>query len=394
MKKNIKIYYVYSAFSSLLILGPILTIFFLSKGLNFSQITLLQSFSAIGIVLFEVPTGAVADLLGRKKSLLMGSVIMSISLMFYALGNSFLYFAIAEILFALGFTLKSGADTSLLYDSLKFSGREEDFKNLMGKYNFISILMQVPGSIMAGYLYEININLPFIISAIFMIITFVIITFFEEPEDREIKNKNQRTYFEQIKDSALYIKNHEKIKGIMVFTVVFYIFFRAGFWMFQPYMKASGVPVVAFGWIFALFNLVAAFSSAKSAWIMDKTKPKTLIFIAGLIIVSFLGMGFVKVWIGTAFILLQQMARGIYKPTVNKYLNKHIESDMRATILSFHSLMINICVGITLPLIGMMMDRIDIYSMHLILGIVMIISIYLANIYLNLKQEKHKIKNI
>lgn len=394
MKKNIKIYYVYSAFSSLLILGPILTIFFLSKGLNFSQITLLQSFSAIGIVLFEVPTGAVADLLGRKKSLLMGSVIMSISLMFYALGNSFLYFAIAEILFALGFTLKSGADTSLLYDSLKFSGREEDFKNLMGKYNFISILMQVPGSIMAGYLYEININLPFIISAIFMIITFVIITFFEEPEDREIKNKNQRTYFEQIKDSALYIKNHEKIKGIMVFTVVFYIFFRAGFWMFQPYMKASGVPVVAFGWIFALFNLVAAFSSAKSAWIMDKTKPKTLIFIAGLIIVSFLGMGFVKVWIGTVFILLQQMARGIYKPTVNKYLNKHIESDMRATILSFHSLMINICVGITLPLIGMMMDRIDIYSMHLILGIIMIISIYLANIYLNLKQEKHKIKNI
>lgn len=89
VKRNIPIYYWYSTFTNLLILGPVLTLFLLGRGLNFTQIMALQSIAAITITIMEVPTGAVGDLLGRKYSVMLGSFCMFVSTIFYAFGHNF-----------------------------------------------------------------------------------------------------------------------------------------------------------------------------------------------------------------------------------------------------------------------------------------------------------------
>jgi MFS family permease len=73
LTKNLKLYYSYAVFANLLILGPIITLYYLARALSHTQILSLQAISAITIVLLEIPTGAVADLLGRKKSILPGA---------------------------------------------------------------------------------------------------------------------------------------------------------------------------------------------------------------------------------------------------------------------------------------------------------------------------------
>jgi sugar phosphate permease len=150
-------------------------------------------------------------------------------------------------------------------------------------------------------------------------------------------------------------------------------------------MEAVKIPVRYFGIIFFVFNITAAFASKRSHWIMEKTKPKTLTFMAVLMIISFVLMGAVKMWFGVFAILFQQIARGIYRPVTTKYLNKHIPSDKRATVLSFQSLACNMSVAIAFPLMGILKDHENIFTTHMVLGIAMTILTVFTMKYMNVR---------
>lgn len=382
-EKNIKVYYYYSTFAELLILGPILVLYLTAKGLSFTEIMTLQSISAIGTVLFEVPTGAVADRIGRKQSILLGAILWALSLSMYIAGNVFFVFILAELTFSLGSAFKSGADSALIYDSLKAENREKDYQIVEGKARARALYAQAIGSVIAGFVYEVNMYLPMIISIGFMIVTALITLIFKEPPMLEEGNQKEETYFKQIVESARYVISHEKLKAIVLFSMVFFIFYRAGYWFYQPYMEAVNIPVKYFGIIFFIFNITAAFFSKRSSYIMNKTKPKTLTFMAFLMIASFVLMGIFKIWIGVFAILLQQVARGINRPVITKYMNKHISSDKRATILSFQSLACNLAVAVTFPFMGVLKDHSNIFTTNLILAASMIILTMLAIKYMD-----------
>lgn len=398
--RNIKTYYWYSTFCDLLILGPIMVLFLSgTKGLSFTEIMLLQSISAIAVVVFEVPTGAVADMIGRKESILLYSIFCGLSLFIYIWGKSFLVFAIAEITFSLGASLKSGADSAIIYDSLKLMKRENEYQRIEGRARSLGLYTMAIGSIVSGFVYEIHPYLPFIISGVFMLLTGVITLTFKEPPFKENSHEvSIKEYLSQIASSGKFILSHEKLKAIVVFTMVFMIFYRAGFWYFQPYMEAVNIPVRYFGVIFFLFNLTAAFFSKRSYYIMEKTKPRTLTFMAALMILSFFILGTVKLEIGFLAILLQQAARGLYRPITTKYLNKHIPSDKRATVLSFQSLLTNLAIAVTFPLMGILKDSTTIFTTHIILGAIMTIMLVPITYYMNsrigISKEKDSTESI
>jgi MFS family permease len=383
IQKNIRLYYFYSTFAELLILGPVLVLFLTAKGLTFTEIMLLQSISSVSVFFFEVPTGAVADKLGRKYSILLGALLWAVGLFLYVVGKSFIIFALSEIVFSLGSSFKSGADSALIYDSLKMLKREKEYQKIEGKAHSFSLYAQAVGSVLSSFLYEKNVNLPIIVSIIFMLVTVAASLMFKEPEVDGKEGKYGANYFKQISESAKYIFSHDKLKAIVFFSMMFFIFYRTGFWYFQPYMEGVNIPVKYFGMLFFIFNITAAFISRRSSYIMDKTKPKTLTFMAFLLIVSFLILGTVRIWPGVFAIPLQQAARGLYRPVTTKYLNKHIPSDKRATILSFQSLCTNLAVAAAFPLMGILKDHSDIFTTHLILTFSMLILTLISIKYMN-----------
>ncbi|SCY00614.1 MFS transporter [Alkaliphilus peptidifermentans] len=391
LERNIKTYYFYSTFTELLILGPIIVLYLISKGLSFTEIMLLQSIAAFAVVLFEVPTGAIADRYSRKLSVIIGLALWVVSLTMYIVGSSFLTFAIAEVIFSIGICFKSGADNAIIYDSLKLLRKESEYQRIEGAARSLALYAQAIGSVIAGFVYEKNIYLPLMISIGFVILTIFITIFFKEPPIHNKKNTRVK-YLKQIIESGKYVLTHEKLKAIVLFSMVFFAFYRTGFWFFQPYMESVNIPVKYFGVIFMIFNFVAAFASKQSHVFMEKTKPRTLVSMALLLIVSFILLGLIKMWIGVAAILLQQAARGFYRPIITKYLNKHIPTDKRATILSFHSLGTNIAAAITLPLMGILKDSRDIHSTHLITAVSMIILTAVATVYMNSRLNVNKEK--
>ena len=388
LNRNIKLFYIYSMFDELLILGPIIVIYLFFKGLAFSEIMFLQAISAIAIVLFEVPTGAVADKIGRKFSIALSKLMWILSLMIYIIGGTFFHFMIAEIVFSLGITLKSGADSALLYDTLKAIDKTENFTEIQGKARSYIYITQAFGSIVASFVYSINEYLPMIFSIGFMVIAFIIVMFFKEPPINNKKGKYGEKYFIQIKKSAIYVIHHPKIRSVVVFSMIFFAFTRAGFWFYQPYMEAVNIDVKYFGIFFFFFNLTAAYFSRNTSRIISITKNKTLMVMVGLLLISFVLMGFTNIWIGAIFILPQQMARGMYSPIINKYTNKYIPSNKRATILSFISLATSLSAAVMLPLIGIMKDRIDIFYSHNVLSITLLIFSVILYYYLKNNIDK------
>jgi MFS family permease len=383
IEKNIKSYYLYSTFAELLLVGPILVLFLSAKGLTFTEIMVLQSISAISVFFFEVPTGAMADKIGRKYSVLLGAFLWAMGIILYVVGQSFFVFALSEITFSLGSAFKSGADSALIYDSLKVLKRENEYQSIEGKARSYALYAQAIGSVLSSFLYEININLPMLASVVCMAITMLAALRFKEPHIEGKVGKYGENYFKQIKESGRFILMHDKLKAIVFFCMVFFIFYRTGFWYYQPYMESVNIPVKYFGLLFFIFNITAAFISKRSAYIMDKTKPKTLTFMAFLMIISFLILGTIKIWPGVFAILLQQAARGIYRPVTTKYLNKHIPSDKRATILSFHSLCTNLAVAAAFPLMGILKDHSNIFTTHLVLTASMLILTLISMRYMN-----------
>lgn len=186
--------------------------------------------------------------------MLIGATLRATSLLIYILGTKFPIFMLAEITFGLGTTLKSGADTALIYDSLKSIGREREFQSIEGYARSLALYAQAVGSIIAGFVYKVNIFLPLYISILFMFITVIITLNFIEPSIEGEKGKYGSKYLKQIKESGIYITKHEKIKAIMLFSMIFFIFYRAGFWYFQPYMESVKIPVEYFGIIFFIIH--------------------------------------------------------------------------------------------------------------------------------------------
>jgi len=161
MNRNISIYYRFKFSQNMLIIGPVLVPYMLFKGLSYSEMMLLQSISAVAVVLFEVPTGSIADRVSRKFSLVISSVIMAFGLSLYILCGSFLAFALAELLFGLGMTFSSGADSAILYESLSRMEREKEYSKIEAKAMSNIFVGQAVGSIASGLLYSVSPYIPF-----------------------------------------------------------------------------------------------------------------------------------------------------------------------------------------------------------------------------------------
>ena len=388
--KNIKTYKVYSVFNNLLILGPIITLFFIAKGLSFTEIFLLNSAAAITTILFEVPTGAVSDFISRKVSLFIGSIFCFISLFIYIFGANFLAMVIGEIFFSIGLTFRSGTEQAMLYDSLKNNNKENEYTRIEGISRSYTFYAQAFGSLIAGFVYEINIYLPFYISAVFMVVAALISLFYVEPHINKEETKND-SYFNQIAESFKFIFKHKKIMNLILFSAIFWFFYRVGFFYFQPYMEAVNIPVRYFGIIFFIFNIIAAYASKNAQKFVDRTKPRSLMALGFLLVLSFVLLSITKLWIGVVFIFMQQLARGFRVPVLQKYINKHIPSSKRATIISIQSLVQSIAIAILGPIAGMLLDNTNIFLSHLILGIVMMGLLFVVNILMLRTDKVNKI---
>ncbi len=360
LQRNVPLLYVSRLCANLIFFVPVIVIFFQRQGLNMTQVMFLQTAFAVAIVALEVPSGFFADRVGRKPSVFLGAAGVTVACVVYALGQGFSHFLVAELLWALGSSLISGADAALLYDTLAALDREDEYQKVEGQATFWAMAGAAGASVVGGLLATAGLRVPFYLTVAALAAATTTTLFLREaPRRRGGHRRGELYYLYKIGRFALY-KNAE-VRGLILFAAVLSGLGTVGFWLYQPYFERCGIPLAYFGLIFALFNVFAAFSG-KIAFAVERVVGKRLALasLPALLGGSFFAMAaFVAPW-GFLFVLFAQFVRGFSTPVIQDYINRHTWSDKRATVLSLKNLTGRLVFIITAPVAGAAVDHGDV----------------------------------
>ena len=343
-------------------------------GLTFFQIMILQSYFMLMIFLLEIPSGAIADHIGRNIALMLSALSVAVAAFTYSIAPNFLLFFLAETFWAFSSALFSGSQEAFTFDTLKTMDEEKKLPSILGRIrtiNLIALTISAPlGGIIAEY-----ISLQFTMTCLSFIYIggFLTSLTFKEPKI-ENEKKSQR-YLTILKDGFRELRKN-KILRILCFDRVFIgvlTFFL--FWTYQIYLEEVNIHRLWFGFILALMNVVNMVFTLLIPWLLKLFKKKLLfLIIVNLIIgTAFILLGFtVNPILGILFLLVI-VAFGYprYLIYING-INKQIESENRATVLSTINMFGSFLMAIAYPFIGLIVEW-NPFVVFIIIGIMILI---------------------
>ncbi len=356
LERNIKIFKLFNLVMGLHFFAPVLVLFYLENNLSLTQVMILQAIFSICVAALEVPSGYVADLFGRRKTLIFGGFAFFVSISVYSTGRTFLVFLIGEILWAFGMSFISGADSAILYDTLKDLGRSDEFKKIYGDARFYFLAAVSFASIVGGLIGSISYRWAFYAMIPFMFLKAPLAMLFTEPKRHKmiVERGYLRELFFVIRENAL---KNRKVRWLIVYSGIVLTFTFVSFWLSQPYLQLSGITVVYIGVIFAAYNLFAAVVSRYAHRIEERIgRRSTLIVLFVFLGAGFLLMGNIVFLFSFSFMFLHQFVRAMARIILNDYVNRYTKSSIRATVLSIKSLVERLLYAIVLPVFGYLAD--------------------------------------
>ena len=371
LEKNINRLYLIHIFGNAQFHLVVYTLFLLSKGFTTQQFFLIESAYYLIALLLEIPTGVFSDRISRKWSLVIASVIGIPIIPIIIFSDSFSVVLLAMSIGGIGAALTSGTDTAILYDTLKTLGRESEFQQIAGKMSWYGSLSMAFAGMIGGLLAALDMSYAwwayFIAGQLAMIVKFTLI---EPPFFRSIIK--EESYWQHL-GYSWQISTRGAAGYFVFYAATIWFFFSIGFWLWQPYLAASSIPLAWFGFIYAIQNVIGGFSAKQAHRLEGKigTRNALLLIPLGLAAVFFLESQFMFA-LGFIFIFMHSLFSGPFHPLLEDYINKRIPSSKRATVLSIKN-MVNSLLFMTLsPLIGYLVDLYSLSAALLLMGFLLV----------------------
>lgn len=346
-------------------------------GLTFQQFLIGEALFAAIIITMEIPSGWMSDVWSRKYTLMLGcaTMILGYGLLLLSTG---LYTAItAQAILGIGVACNSGTVTSILYDSLKAKGKEHLYQRLEGKRHGIGLYAVALGSIMGGFLYQIDIQLPLIFDIITLILAFIITMFLVEPiRTKRVMNTNPlQDMFVTIKYA---LHGHKEIAGIIIVSTILFCTTKMVMWTQQPYMQIVEIPTSWFGYIIAGGFLFGGMAGHLGHYIKHNLSNRKMMMLLTIFTIMFLLLSIIfNVPYAIIFILLVSGVWGFGFPFVQNAINKHADPARRATILSTLGFLISVAFIPASMVMGYLDETYSIISVigYLIVQLIMLSSV-------------------
>ncbi len=328
------------------------TIFLLNAGLSNFEAFLANAFFTLGQVVFELPTGIIADTFGRRVSYMLGAVTLAISTLLYLFmwqaRGPFWGWAGASILLGLGFTFFSGALEAWLVDALEATNFKGSLEGVFAKGQIVGGIAMLTGSIAGGVIAQLtNLGVPYILRAIILLINFAT-AFFLMKDLGFTPSKSKQPWKDIGKIFSTSLKHglgNPPVRWLMLAApflmgVSFYIFYALQPFLLQLYGNNTAYAVAGMvAAISALAQIVGGIFSSHLRKLFSKRTSALLIgvFFSGIILIF---VGFVtNFWLALVLIFTWGIIFAALAPIRQAYINGLIPSAQRATVLSFDSLM-------------------------------------------------------
>jgi MFS family permease len=345
------------------------TLFLLDAGLNNTEAFAANAFFTAGQVIFEVPTGVVADTWGRRTSYLLGAVTLLVSTLLYLLmwkiRAPLWAWAIASILLGLGFTFFSGATEAWLVDALAATGYRGSLDTVFGRAQIATGAAMLTGSVAGGFIAQAtNLGVPYVIRSVLLGLTFLAaaawmrdLGFTQQPRAR-VTSEVKRVLRASIDNGF----RNPPVRWLMLASLFSGGVGIYGFYASQPYLLQIYGNPHAFG-----IAGLAASLTAGAQMVAGLTAPRVrrlfgrrthvLLFTALLSAACLLLLGVTRsLPAAIALLALWALAFSLGMPIRQAYLNGIIPSAQRATVLSFDNLMTSASGVVTQPVLGRVAD--------------------------------------
>lgn len=374
-KAFLRNYYLASFFEDFVFAYAIYTVFFNLRGLSVFQISLLLGWWALSGLVFEIPTGVLADRWSRKKMLVLAPLIKSgcFVIWFFARGNFFLY-GLGFMLWGLSEAFVSGTTQALLYDQLKHAGKSDDYERVLGRKTFFSHLAiavsLVGGGFIAGYspdgaiLFSV---VPLLFSAAFAALL---------AEVPKAGSTEEIHYLQYLRIAFREVKGNRVLLYLFSYFGMVYITFGTLEEFDQLYYHLVKLPLYAFGiagFIWSSLNAVGAHYAHKL-----KDKPWVfylfpLLSAVGIILVArFPSVPIIALLWFSYFLAapLQVLAEG--------RIQRSIQSASRATVTSINAFFLNLSAALLSPVLGLVGKVWNLQAIYLSMGILLLVFAFWA----------------
>lgn len=360
---NIPKFYAANTLANMYFFLPIYVIYLYHKGLSFTEIMLLEAFYAIIPVLLEVPTGYFADVKGRKPSLIISLLSVVIALVVFLLGTEIWHFMISMALWGVSVAFWSGADSAMVYDTLLSAKQEKRYTAVWGKISSIMLVSFAISSLIGGFVADINISLPFVMTTIASAVALLFILKMREPErEKPLMEKGHLHNIVSISKEAVSNKTFFFITAYGVFFTGINVVL---FLVVQAIALTLGISLGMLGTLFALAGLAIALGMLIEPKIYSrKTIGLQLLALAILSGASIIFLASIRSPWALLILLVPALAYGMIQIAANTIINQTVSSAKRATILSVEGMALKVSYGAFAALLGSLIDN---YSVNLAL---------------------------
>lgn len=370
---------------------PIIWLFYEDNGLTITDLFVIQAIYSVAIALIEIPSGYVADVLGRKNSMVIGTFFGFLGILTYSLSYGFDGFLLAALCLGVGQSFISGSDTALMYDSLVELDRRGDFIKLEGRTISMGNLAEALAFVIGGFLAEISLRTPFYYQIGIALAGFIVALLLVEPKVHRIEDGRNKPW-KNIKKIIHYAMIESRIlRAYILYSSVFGAATLTMAWFAQPYFKSLNIEVVYFGLIGAGLNLAVAIPSFYAHEIERRIKTKTLLtLLLVLIATCYFTVAYISNLWGILILLVFYITRGVATPVLRDYMNRNIPSNMRATVMSIRSFIIRVLFASTSPIFGYMADLYSLqYALYLSGAVFLCFGLMVLISLLNLESDQN-----
>jgi len=338
-------------------LAPVYPLFLASRGLDPFEVNLILATYLIVIFVFEVPTGAAADLMGRKASFLLSCAVRALAFGLYAVAQSFTDCATAEVLDGIGTTLASGALDAWAVDGMKADGHQGPIDRLFVRAQMVLRAAAICGGVVCAYLAAVDFSLPWWVAAAGFVATGIVAAvLMREPPIQTASAAERSTFWRTMHDGFGAVRGVPVLMLVCALTAASFFAVIPAHMLWQArIVELTGEGVWVIGWVWVFLNLAPVAGSVLLPRILERARRERVLCLAvlwrgALLSVAAFATSLVPTLAGW---LLQEMSFGLTEPVMQSWMNEHVPAQRRATVLSIRSMCGTLAGGVGLAAIGL-----------------------------------------
>ncbi len=350
VRRNIRLNYVYTALYNTSLDKGVWMLFLGYRGLGLVEIGLVEATYQFAMLIFGIPAGAIADLLGRKTSLVLSVIAKIAGYSLVLLSHDMVGFAAGFALNAISMVLYQGASESLTYDSAKIAGLQGSYKKIYGNMLAVTFIAAALGIAAGGLIAGASFEWVYYASIIALLAALVPAFLFAET--RDLAGSMRQSARGLFSGSVKLITGNPLILYLLLLSACITVVDQTIYMYCQKYFEAMSIPVYLIGLALCVDSIAAAFG-ARYAYLFERFHNRDVILIIPTIIVAmYVLLALIDapvvvllLWTATIFVV------GFW-PILSDLINSRVPAENRATVLSMKNQLSSFGVMIVFPVVG------------------------------------------